>query len=159
MKKIFTILILLVNVCFCQNYKEYKDFIIKSEGYKNKTYFCSKGYPTVGIGHKFESGEKILNYYSDKQIEVFFQNDLKEAIQAAQNNFPSFNFQPKEIKLVLVSFCFNLGENGAKKFVKFRKAIHIRNYLMAANELKNSIWYKQVTARANKYIEIIKKAK
>lgn len=155
MPKIFIIILITANIAFGQNYKQYKDFIIKSEGIRNKPYRCSQGHLTVGVGHKIEKSEKFKSFYSNSEIEDLFKKDLNEAIRAAQNNFPSFSRQPDHIKLVLVSFCFNLGEAGSRKFVKFRRAIESRNYQLAALELKKSLWYKQVTARANKYISII----
>ena len=145
--------------CFGQNYQNYKEFILKSEGWRNKTYVCSKGFKTVGIGHKFEAGERVKSFYSNQEVNNFFKQDLDEALRAAQVNFPSFSRQPYQIKLVLVSLCFNLGNNGISKFVKFRRAINNQNYTLAGSELKNSLWYKQVTGRANKYISIIQGVK
>lgn len=136
---------------------EYKEFISKSEGNKNIPYKCSAGHLTVGIGHKLLPSDKIKNKYTEVEIDNFFISDLKSALTIARNKFPSFDTQPKEVKLVLVSLCFNLGDVGVSKFTKFRQAINKSNYYMAANELKDSLWYKQVGLRGKKYVMILNK--
>lgn len=134
-------------------FEEYKNHFIKYEGKKNNTYIDSRGFPTVGIGHKFEKGEKRKSKYTDSEIDEFFKKDLEDAIKISKKTFPNFESLPKNVKIHLVSLSFNLGEGGISKFVNFRSAIQNKNWKKAADELKNSKWYSQVGNRAKDYVK------
>jgi lysozyme len=156
MKKIllFSLLCSLANAA-----PNYYAFISKSEGVRLIPYKCSMGFDTVGVGHKFEIGEKIKARYSESEIRELFNQDLRESMAIAKNVFPSFDSQPDEIKLILVSLSFNLGKGGINKFKKFRAAIEAKNYKQAARELKDSRWYSQVGLRGKKYVSILNSIK
>jgi lysozyme len=49
---------------------------------------------------------------------------------------------------VLVNMCFNLGFEGLEKFPKFLMACAQGDWNTAAEEMHNSLWDKQVGARA-----------
>lgn len=138
-------------------FDEYKKHFVKYEGKKNETYIDSRGFPTVGIGHKFEKNEKRKSKYTESEIDSFFKKDLQDAISIAKKTFPNFDSVPKEVKIHLVSLCFNLGEGGISKFVKFKSAIGSKNWKDAAKELKNSKWYSQVGNRGKDYVEFFNK--
>lgn len=159
MKTKLRLLALFVSLCavgYCDpSFSDYKNHFVKYEGLKTKTYRDSRGFLTVGIGHKFEKGEKTKENYSNVEIDSFFRSDLKEAQQIAMKVFPSFNSQPDKIKILLVSLCFNLGEGGINKFKDFKKAIDKKQYNVAANELKDSLWYRQTGKRGVSYVSIL----
>jgi lysozyme len=143
----------LTSSCLALTNTQYRAHLIEFEGYRNKPYKDSGGY-SVGIGH-YSRKPFPKNYYSNKEIEILFRGDLLRALSLAKETFPSFNEQPDQIKLILVSMSFNLN-NGIKDFVKFRAAIERRDYNRAAIELRNSKWARQVKGRAAKYIKILK---
>lgn len=134
------------------SFQEYKRHFINYEGKKNKVYIDSRGFPTVGIGHKFEAGEKRKSSYTDSEIDQLFKQDLQDAIKISKRVFPNFDSLPKEVKVKIVSLAFNLGEGGISKFKKFRNAIAKRDWKTAAAELKDSRWYSQVGRRARDYV-------
>ncbi len=137
-------------------FDDYKKHFIKYEGKKNKPYIDSRGYSTVGIGHKFEKGESKKSTYSDVEIDNLFKKDLAEAISSTKKVFPNFDTLPKEVKIKLVSLTFNLGEGGIKEFKKFRSAISNRNWDVAGDELMDSKWYNQVKNRGKDYVQFFK---
>ena len=141
--------------CDAQTYSDYYHFIKSSEGYKLNPYKDSKGNWTVGIGHYIKPGEFIKTKYTHSEIIELFDKDLSIAQKDARKLFRTFDNQPKDVKLVLVSLSFNLGYNRLSKFVRFRAAIDKRDYKTAANELKDSLWYKQIGLRGKKYYNII----
>jgi hypothetical protein len=104
-------------------FEEYKKHFIQYEGKKNNTYVDSRGFKTVGIGHKFEKGESMKSTYTDVEVDKFFKLDLEEAITNTKVVFPTFSTLPKEVKIKLVSLTFNLGKGGIEKFKDFRSAI------------------------------------
>jgi lysozyme len=155
--KIFSVFCVLSSMAFCApSYNDYKTHFEKYEGKKNTLYKCSMGYLTVGIGHKFEKGEKTKRFYSNSEVDAFFKKDLEEAKVIAKRVFPSFNSQPDKVQILLVSLCFNLGEGGINKFKNFKKAIHNKRYDVAAQELEDSRWYKQTGKRGISYVQKLK---
>lgn len=155
MKKLLFITLLLTASANCFSAPSYKSFISSSEGKRNKVYIDSLGNKTVGIGHLLPSNYNGKEIYTEREINDLFANDLRIALIDAKFLFPSFDEQPDEVKLILVSLSFNLGRNKLSKFVKFRKAIGEKNYKSAAKELKNSLWFSQVGNRGRKYFKIL----
>ena len=142
---------------FAQTYIDYYHFIKSSEGYRSIPYKDTKGNWTVGIGHLIgKNGHIKKSQYTHTEIIELFNKDLDIAQKDARKLFKSFDRQPKNIKLVLVSLSFNLGYNRLSKFIRFRAAIDKGDYKTAAKELKDSLWYKQVGLRGVKYYNIVK---
>jgi lysozyme len=155
MKKLILFLLLGGSLNAAPTFNEYRSHFVKYEGLKTSVYKCSKGFNTVGIGHKFEKGELIKSSYSKEEINTLFAKDLQEAKLISKRVFPSFNSQPDSIQILLCSLSFNLGEGGIRKFVKFKAAIEGKNYRLAAKELENSLWAKQVGNRGRDYIKLL----
>ena len=153
--KLASILFLLPVLCVAQTASDYKEFISSSEGKRNVPYHCSAGVLTVGIGHTKDVANR---YYSNAEIDLLFQKDLQIALKDAKRLFPSFDSQPVKVKLMLASLSFNLGSNRLSKFVKFRSAIESKNYAKAAEELRNSLWFRQVGNRGAKYVKILEES-
>lgn len=151
--KLTYLVFLLPVLCAAQSPSDYKEFIAASEGTRNMPYLCSAGALTVGIGH---TGNVENRFYSDKEIDLLFQKDLVVALSDARYLFPSFGSQPNNVRLVLASLSFNMGQNRLAKFIKFRKAIEANDYKTAAAELRNSLWFRQVGNRGTKYVKILK---
>ena len=66
---------------------------------------------------------------------------------------------PDDVVRVLVNMAFNLGRTRLSKFKKMLAHIEEKNYLMAANEMINSKWYRQVKTRGVELVNIMKDAK
>ena len=45
---------------------------------------------------------------------------------------------------------FNLGLTRFNKFVKFKRAVHARSYVVAAEEMRDSLYYRQLSHRVEK---------
>ena len=151
--KSFGLFALLVTTSFAA--PDYYNFIKSSEGIKYSIYKDSRGSDTVGVGHKIISGDRVKSNYSEKEIQAFFNKDCNAALIIARRQFNNFDSLPDDIKEIIVSICFNLGEGGIKKFVKFKNAIARKDYKRAAKELKDSAWHKQVGVRGKKYVAIL----
>ena len=59
---------------------------------------------------------------------------------------------PEEAQLVIANMCFQLGRPRLSKFKKFIAAVKEQDWERAADEMKDSRWYKQTTARAERLI-------
>ncbi len=103
-----------------------------------------KGNITIAIGRD------IQNFgLSEDEIQMLLKNDIKRVIEEA-NNFPFYNSLNEVRKIVILSMLFNLGLTRFNKFVKFKKALHAGSYTTAANEMRDSLYYKQLSHRVEK---------
>lgn len=124
------------------------DYIQQFEGIRYVPYRDSLGYLTVGIGHRLISPNKGKTSYTYEEITQLFYLDIDSAIKSARKVYPSYDNQPDNIKVILIDLAFNLGETKLRKFVRFNLAINNGDYLLAAKELKDSLYYTQTGNRA-----------
>lgn len=139
-------------------FESFKTHFVKYEGVKNKPYKDAGGF-SVGIGHFLgKNGVNINKVYTPREIDNFFNNDLEKAKVAAKRVFSSIEKHPDGVQIVLVSLTFNMGQGGISKFKKFRAAIEKKNYGVAAAELKDSKWFRQVGNRGRDYVKFLANA-
>jgi lysozyme len=139
---------------FSQTTEDYRNELQKWEGYRNTPYHDAGGH-SVGIGHHLYG--PIKRVYSDREIQVFFDRDLENALHACREYIENFDTLPVEVKQVCVGLVWTVGENGFYKFIRFRHDISTRDYYEAANELIDSRWYHQVSRqRSEHYINILR---
>ena len=155
-KYTLALFIALTSNCIAQSFEDYKNHIEASEGKRLTKYIDSHGNATIGIGHKLIKGENYT-YITERECNMLFTRDLERAKAIAKRVFPSFDTQPHKVKLILVSLCFNMGEGGINKFVRFKTAIHNKDYKLASLELKQSRWFTQTGNRGVKYTNILKR--
>ena len=149
------------------NIQKLRDELIIDEGIRYKIYFDTKGQPTMGIGHlitkkdieygnlKDWTPKKIVRI-SPERVEALFQADIEICINDCKKVFSNFDLMPEELQLILANMMFNLG---IVKFSEFRKlilAIKSCNFVDAANEMENSLWFNEVKPRS---IRLVKRMK
>lgn len=127
------------------------------EGIIYKIYLDHLGYPTFGIGHLIteddpEYGMPVGYAVSEERCIEAFQKDLDKAIKNAKDLYGEIRFDsfPEEVQEILVNMIFNLGKGGLSKFKKFRTALEMRDWKEAAAQGRDSLWYRQVTNRAER---------
>ena len=128
------------------------------EGVKYEIYEDHLGLPTFGIGHLIldsdpEEGMPIGTEVSEERVRLCFENDLDTAISECQILYKNWKELPGEVKEVLVNMMFNLGRPRLSKFKNFNKAISSRNWQVASIEGRDSLWYRQVTNRAERLMK------
>ena len=131
------------------------DRLLKSvkqhEGYRNKVYLDSLGKRTVGVGHLcVEDFWEDNKEYSEEMLMKILKDDLKNAIQGAEelcSKCPDLKDLAKEI---IVEMIFQLGKTGVSKFRNMWKALKQSppQYGVAASEMLDSRWAKQTPNRA-----------
>jgi lysozyme len=127
----------------------------QDEGYRPYPYRDSLGVWTIGYGRTVILGEKVSRYtetISEVQATEWLRADAYQAIMDAYDLFPNFEELSPVRREVLANMAFNLGKTKLSKFHRMRKAIDGRKYVEAANEMKNSRWYRQVGRRADRLI-------
>ncbi len=92
----------------------------------------------------WEDGEE----YGEKFLLTILEQDLKSAIQGAEelcSECPVLEDQAKEI---IVEMVFQLGKTGVSKFRNMWKALKVPDYPTAAKEMLDSRWADQTPKRA-----------
>lgn len=143
------------------NSQKLRDQLILDEGLKLRIYFDSKGYPTMGCGHRITKDDPEYYQALDlllkkiKKVEItrtraeeLLNNDIKICIENCEKVFPNFEKMKEELQLILANMLFNLGLTKFLKFENLIQAIDKKNYSKAADEMKNSLWYNEVKGRA-----------
>jgi len=130
--------------------------IKEDEGVIYEIYPDHLGHLTFGVGHlitaeDIEYGLPIGTYVCRDRVEFCFTWDLDEAIRKCKNLYgPAFDCWPCTVQEVLVNMIFNLGYKGLSKFKNMRKALDMEDWGQVAIEGRDSLWYRQVTARAER---------
>lgn len=140
-----------------------KEDIERHEGNVPYVYLDHLGYKTMGIGHLIRQSEpeyllKVGQGVSKEAIDEYFENDLRIAIDDARRIFGDLNEHPQDVIRVLVNMSFNLGYPRLNKFVKMKEAVAQKNYLKAADEMKDSRWYTQVGRRGPELFKLMSEA-
>jgi lysozyme len=132
-----------------------KDELRRDEGLRLETYHCTTGHRTIGYGHMID---KYPNLWSCtlEEAETWLDEDIKGAIRIAEIFiWPDSLHSLQEIQQrALVNMAFNLGLRLCK-FKKLRIAIQERNWQQAAIEILDSLYAKQVGARANRIAKMV----
>lgn len=128
-----------------------KDLIIKHEGCRSKPYKDTVGVLTIGIGRNLDS----VGLHPD-EIQVMFENDLREAERTARKLVRNFDNLSDVRKAVILDISFNLGETRLSKFKNTLKAINEERWEDAAKGLENSLWYKQVGNRSKELVALFR---
>ena len=126
------------------NFREIlKDDLILHEGYRSKPYVDTVGKITIGVGFNLDD-----NGLPSKIIEELLDMTMKEAIENAQSFIRNFDDLSDNRKAVLANMAFNLGLNRFRGFKRLRTAVETSQFDLAAMEMLNSHWAKQVGQRA-----------
>ena len=140
------------------NMEEFKKEIIEDEGVKHEVYLDHLGLPTMGVGHLITEWDE--EYYDKpvgtrvphEQVNDWFSRDIAITLNDCKDIFPDFDDLPSEAQLVIANMCFQLGRPRLSKFKNFIAAVNDRDWMKAADEMEDSRWHKQTTARAERLI-------
>ena len=134
------------------NYKnqKLKGLIKEHEGVRRFPYRCSAGKLTIGVGRNLDD----VGLRSD-EIEYLLENDLKECIADLKRIFSNFEEIDEVRQAVLIDMRFNLGPGGFRSFKNFIQAVRGGYWLLAAQHMKDSKWYRQVGIRAKRLYEMM----
>ena len=133
-----------------------KNEIKQHEGFNQAVYKDSLGKKTVGYGHlcvedHWEDDKK----YDTSYLEEIFEKDFNIALNDANKILEGkpVNHIAREAIIELV---FNIGMPRTKKFVKCLAALDKEDYNEAGNQILDSLYARQVPARAGKLAGKIK---
>lgn len=124
----------------------------RDEGREHSAYPDSRGFWTIGIGHKSADVHKGLTW-TDAQIDAAFDLDVTRAVEGCKHSFPWFGKLNDARQAVLVGMCFQMGLAGLLKFHDTLHAISLGSYGMAAEMMKRSLWARQTPLRCLRMAE------
>jgi lysozyme len=156
-----------------QRSQNYYDMLSLNEGNKPKVYKDSKGNRTIGIGFNLEdsANQKFLKRegidinelfdgrkLSENETRTLYNHSLTQAFKDAQSYDPNFAKRPEAVKMTLVDMAFNLGLTKLNKFVDMKAGLKNNDYNVAADEMIDSNWYKQVKSRGPRMVQVMRSA-
>lgn len=120
-----------------------KQLLVIQEGLRLDPYLDTVGKLTIGVGRNLDdrgiSYEEAM-YLLDNDI-----NDLMEKLPLIYSWYPGLS---DVRKIVIISMAFNLGLKKFSEFKNFRTALMENKFNLAAQEMLNSKWARQVGRRA-----------
>ena len=127
------------------------------EGVVHEIYLDHLGYATFGVGHLVrksdpEYGQPVGTKIPHHRVLEVFGRDLDVAIEECEALYGDTEWTnfPGEVQEILVNMMFNLGRTRLTKFKKMNKHLLHGDWAQAAVEGRDSLWYKQVTNRAER---------
>ena len=138
--------------------------LIKHEGLCLTAYYCPAGKLTIGVGHNILENRSSATALSLELREgsVITKEQamqiLKEDVARCLFEFRQFDWfyhLSTTRQCALVDMLFNLGLPRFLKFKKFIAAMEVGSYQLAACEMRNSLWAKQVGERAEELSKMI----
>jgi lysozyme len=141
-----------------------REILEREEGVKYEVYLDHLGHPTCGVGHLIISGDdehgcEVGTLVSEERVAALFKADLKIVEDDCRELFDYFEYLPDNIQLVCASMAFQLGRSRLSGFRKFRAAISEGRWSDTADEMIDSKWYRQTTARAERMIALVREVK
>ncbi|QUM84170.1 MULTISPECIES: glycoside hydrolase family protein [unclassified Moritella] len=122
---------------------ELKEQLIRHEGLKLNLYQCSAGKDTIGVGRNLSD-----RGISEREAMYLLDNDINDIEKQVIKKCPFINDISEERKLVIFNMAFNLGVNGLLEFRMMLRALRFGHYDLAADEMLNSNWARQVGSRS-----------
>ena len=130
------------------------------EGVEYEIYEDHLGYATFGVGHLItesdeEFGRPVGTPVTEERVRSCFERDLDIAIGECGTLYGegTFGDLPDEVQQVLVNMMFNMGRPRLSKFRNMNAAIQKGYWMAAAREGRDSLWYNQVTNRAERLMK------
>jgi len=158
-----------------------KKMIMQHEGKINFPYKDSKGLWTIGVGHLIGDGKTLPPEYAaykdnggpndkknnrtpamtDAQVMDLFEKDFEHHKQIAMRT-PNWNLANENGQTAMIDLAYNMGEWWNTKTWKNSKAVKglkEGDFKAFADNMEDSLWYKQVGNRAVKVVDMIRNGK
>ncbi len=110
-----------------------------------------QGKITIGVGRNLT--DKGL---SDREIDFLLDNDVIEVENDAMTHFPWYFGLDDVRQRVILNMLFNIGLGKLRTFVRTLAAVAEGNYTLAAELMPQSLWARQVGARATRLIAMMR---
>jgi len=117
--------------------------IMRHEGFRSKVFVGPEGATLIGYGRNIK--DKGL---TKAEALMLLRNDIVECKADLYKIFCKlFLGMDSSRRMALIDMRYTLGPGGFREFDQMIGAIRIENYALAAREMKDSRWYRQVGNR------------
>ena len=139
------------------NIEQLKETLKIDEGVVYEIYNDHLGYPTFGIGHLVlerdgEHGLPVGTPVSEDRVSECFEQDVQVVIEDCKKLHDGWDGYPEEVKQIIANMMFNLGRPRLSKFKGMKRGVDARDWNVAADEMVDSAWYRQVPNRAERLV-------
>ncbi len=132
--------------------KLWKTSTMEYEGFRGQIYDDSKGYKTIGYGHKLTAKDKesgrFKNGITKEQATELYNQDRAKHDKKLYEEFAWIKDQPKEVQTALEDMAFNMGIGGLSTFKNTLGLIKSGKYKEASVAMMDSQYAKDVGKRA-----------
>ncbi|QFR59853.1 baseplate central spike complex protein [Vibrio phage phi50-12] len=128
------------------------------ESYREKAYYCSAGYPTIGIGKKIGPKAAPLHFYQftcSKELAYLWLDEEVAKVQLQLVKYDWYNKQSDDRKTILISMAYQMGVEGLLKFRKMIAALKAGNFYEARMQALDSKWYRDTPLRAKRHAQVL----
>ncbi len=130
------------------------------EGKRNKAYKDSRGIWTIGRGYNLESHgyskeEAAKQEWDDERIDKEFAASIMRCVDQLNKNWPGWKNLSEVRQAVCLSSVYQLGSQGAAKFVATIDALEDHDFDRAAGQIMLSKWAKQTPARVRRNADML----
>lgn len=141
------------------------EMLRNEEGVRYEPYKDHLGYWTVGVGHLMDErkGGSLPKWaeteiaatgrLSNESVNKLLENDLFKVMNEIKHNIPWAEDLDDVRYGVLVDMTFQMGIGGVLGFKNTLAHIHAGRYTQAADNMQQSLWYRQTPNRANRRIK------
>jgi len=126
----------------------------RDEGRIPHAYKDSEGYLTIGVGHLIDKnrGGRLPEFI----IDLLLEYDIDAKVNQIKNALPWVEKLSDARQRVIINMVFNLGLTGFQKFRNTIAAIKAEDWDVAAAEMLNSKWARQVGPRAERLAQMMR---
>lgn len=129
------------------------------EGFRTEPYYCTEGYPTIGIGTRIGPKNADLKLYEFSVSENVASAMLNDDLSSIRNQLIKNNWYVRlneSRQIIIKSMCYQLGFSGIMKFKKMIAALEVGDFEEAATQALDSKWARQTPQRANRHADVIR---
>ena len=135
------------------------EMIKRHEGKRNAPYKDSLGLWTVGYGHLIGDGRSLPaewnRTFSDQEIDALFAQDFAKH-KAGAERIPGFDKANDSGKAAIIDLTFNMGNAWYRRFPNASAALARGDFETFANEMQNSLWFRQVGRRGPTIVAMLR---
>lgn len=134
------------------------DLLKFEEGYREKAYHCSEGYPTIGIGTKIGPKGSPLSHYtftvSERVAKVMLDDEVSGIVKSLLG-YHWYTQLDENRQVIIESMAYQMGVSGLLKFRNMIKALEAQDWQLAHDQALDSLWAKQTPKRANRHADVL----
>ena len=144
------------------NLSKLQEELVIDEGCKYEIYLDHLGYKTFGVGHLVkghdpEYGWSVGTDIDENRVNEAFHQDIQDVLGDCEKLYVQWEHLPEEVQLIIANMMFNTGLTRLSKFKGMKRGVDARDWNRAADEMVDSVWYRQVTNRADRLVNRMRK--